>query len=131
MLFKFVFTLFRSKHRRWSIKKAVLKNFVIFTWKHLCWSLFFNEAAGLYFCNFIRKRLQHRCSTVIIAKVLRIPILKNICKRLLLFIQTICWYTWIVSEKNMLPERFWVYKEKCHLQRKISFVKKNLELLKK
>ena len=33
--------------------------------------------------------------------------------------------------KNMLPERFWVYKEKCHLQRKISFVKKNLELLKK
>ena len=27
----------------------------------------------------------------------------------------------------MLPERLWVYKEKCHFYRKISFVKKNLE----
>ena len=33
--------------------------------------------------------------------------------------------------KNMLPERFCVYKEEHHLQRKISFVKKNLELLEK
>ena len=40
MLFKFVFTLFRSSHRRCFIKKAVLKHFAIFTWKHLCWSLF-------------------------------------------------------------------------------------------
>ena len=24
-------------------KKAILKNFVIFTGKHLCWSLFFNK----------------------------------------------------------------------------------------
>ena len=39
VLFKFVFTLFRSSHRRCFIKKAVLKNFAIFTWKHLCWSL--------------------------------------------------------------------------------------------
>ena len=28
-------------------KKAVLKNFVIFTRKHLCWGLFFNNTAGL------------------------------------------------------------------------------------
>ena len=28
-------------------KKAVLKNFVIFTGKHLCWNLFFNKNAGL------------------------------------------------------------------------------------
>ena len=39
VLFTFVFTLFRSSHRRCFIKKAVLKNFAIFTWKHLCWSL--------------------------------------------------------------------------------------------
>ena len=57
----------------------------------------FNEAAGLQVCDFIRKRLQHRYSTVIIAKVLRIPILKNICERLLLFIQKICWNIRIVS----------------------------------
>ena len=36
------------------------------------------------FCNFIRKRLQHRCFPVNIAKFLRKPILKNICERLLL-----------------------------------------------
>ena len=30
----------RSSHQRCSIEKAVLKNFAIFTTKHLCWSLF-------------------------------------------------------------------------------------------
>ena len=30
-----------------SMKKRVLKNFANFTRKHLCESLFFNEAAGL------------------------------------------------------------------------------------
>ena len=52
---------------------------------------------GHQVCNFIKKRLQHRCFPVIIAKFLRIPILKNICERLLLFIQKICWNTIIVS----------------------------------
>ena len=33
-----VFT--ESSHQRCSIKKAFLKNFAIFTGKHLCWSLF-------------------------------------------------------------------------------------------
>ena len=49
-----------------------------------------NIAADLQLSNFIKKRLQHRCFPVIIAKFLRIPILKNICERLLLFIQKIC-----------------------------------------
>ena len=35
VLFKFVFTLSRSGHRRWFINKAVRKNFAIFIWKHL------------------------------------------------------------------------------------------------
>ena len=35
-------------------------------------------------CNFIKKRLQHRCVPVNIATLLRTPILKNICERLLL-----------------------------------------------
>ena len=34
--------------------------------------------------NFIKKRLQHRCFSVNIAKFSRAPILKNICKWLLL-----------------------------------------------
>ena len=54
-------------------KKTVLKNFAMFTRKHLCRSLFF---------NFFKKRLQHRCFTV--AKSLRTSILKNICIWLLL-----------------------------------------------
>ena len=28
-------------------KKGVLRNFTKFTWKHLCWSLFFNKVADL------------------------------------------------------------------------------------
>ena len=56
----------RSSHQRCSRKIAVLKNFATFTGKHL-------QA-----CNFIKKRLQHRCFPVNIAKFLRRPILKNI-----------------------------------------------------
>ena len=33
------FSLFRSNHRRCSVKKGVLKNFANFTGKHLRWSL--------------------------------------------------------------------------------------------
>ena len=40
-------TIFRSSHCSHSIKKAILKDFVRFTGKHLCWSLFFNKLAGL------------------------------------------------------------------------------------
>ena len=47
------------------MKKAVHKNFAIFTGKHL------------QVCNFIKKRFQHRLFPVINAKFLRIPILKD------------------------------------------------------
>ena len=62
-------------------KKAALKNVLIFTGKHLCWSLY------LQVCNFIKKRLQHRCFTVNMPKFLKTPILKNICERVLLRIK--------------------------------------------
>ena len=64
------------------IKKAILKHFVIFTGKHLCWGLFFNKVAGHQACNFIKKRLQHRHFLANIRKFIRRPILKNICERL-------------------------------------------------
>ena len=44
----------------------------------------FIRAAGLKTCNFIKNRLKHRCFPVNIVKFLRTPILKNICKRLVL-----------------------------------------------
>ena len=63
-------------------KKAVLKNLATFIGKCLCWSLSFNENAGLQSCNFFKKTLPHRRFPVNIAKFLRKPVLKNICKRL-------------------------------------------------
>ena len=61
----------------------VLKNFVIFTGKHLCWSLFLIK---LQACKFIEKRLQHWCFPLRVRKFLRTPILKNISERLLLIV---------------------------------------------
>ena len=80
------------------MKKADLENFAIFAGKQLCWSLFilkclgkipvleslYKEVAGENASNFIKQRLQHRYCPVNIAKFLRTPILKNICKGLLL-----------------------------------------------
>ena len=63
-------------------KKAALKNFAIFTEKHLPSSLFLNKNVGLQSWNFIKKRLQHRFFPVNIAKFLRTPVLENICERL-------------------------------------------------
>ena len=49
------FLKFRSSHRRCSVKEAVLKNFPIFTGKHLCRDLFLiNKVAGLKACNVIK-----------------------------------------------------------------------------
>ena len=46
-------------------KKAVLKNFAIFTWKRLCWSLFLIKLQAwrpaAWACSYIKKRLHHRC----------------------------------------------------------------------
>ena len=61
---------FRSSHKRCSIKKTVPKT-----------SQYPQEKA----CNFIKKRLQHRCFPVNIAKFSWAPILKNICEWLLLY----------------------------------------------
>ena len=62
---------------------GLLKNFVIFTEKHLCLSLFLMK---LQTCRFIEKNLQHWCFPLHVSKYLRTPILKNISERLLLII---------------------------------------------
>ena len=69
--------ILRSSHN------AIHKNFVIFTGKQLCWSLFFNKVTGLHV--FFKKRLQYRCFPVNIVKSLRNIILRNICQRLFLY----------------------------------------------
>ena len=65
----------KSSHKWCSIKKVVLKNFAIFTGKYLCWSLSFWN-------NFVKMRLQHRCFSMNIPKLLKTAILKSICERL-------------------------------------------------
>ena len=91
---RFSLKTYRSSNRRCYVKKVVLKTFLNFTGKHLCWSIFFiklhaflesffNKVAGRQNCNFI-KRLHHRCFPINIAKIWRASILKNICEQLLL-----------------------------------------------
>ena len=65
-------------------KKAVLKNFANIHMKMAVVESLSDKVSGLQACNFVKKRLQHRCLPVNIAKFLRIPILKNICEWLLL-----------------------------------------------
>ena len=59
--------------QRCSIKKGVPRNFVKFTGKHMCQSLFFNKVAYLRPPTLLKKRLWHRRFPVNFAKILRIP----------------------------------------------------------
>ena len=54
-------------------KKGVLRNFVKFTGKHLCQSLFFNKVAGRMSATLSKKRLWHSCFPENFTKFLRIP----------------------------------------------------------
>ena len=100
----------RSSHPEVFYKKAVFRNFAIFTGKHLCWSLFFKKLAFCQACNFTKKRLQYRCFSVNIAKFLRtLPVL------LLLFDET----------KNLQPyvrnlKEMWNFKGRNRLNLKKS-----------
>ena len=69
----------RSNHPRCSIKKLLLK-ILLYSQENNFRTL----GQGLHVCNFIKKRLQHRCFPVNIAKFLRTSILNNICEQLLL-----------------------------------------------
>ena len=73
----------------------------------------FNKVAGLHHSNFIEERLQLRCFPVNIAKFLRAPILKNICKQLLLLIFS--------QENNHMQYCFDLPKPKLH--KKLTCVK--------
>ena len=66
-----------------AVTGGVLKNFVIFTVKHLCWSLFLIKLQAY---KFIEKRLQNWCFPLHVRKFLRTSILKNISEGLLLII---------------------------------------------
>ena len=63
--------LFRSSRSQMFFKLGVLKNFAIFSGKHLCWNPFFNEVAGLKPETSLKKKFQHRRFPVNVSKFLR------------------------------------------------------------
>ena len=80
-------TIFTSNHI-----KSILKNFVtLIGKKHLSWGLFFIKVAGLQASNCIKKGLQYNYFLVNIEKFIRTPILKNICRWLLLHFWKLFW----------------------------------------
>ena len=92
-LFKFSFLyilyhrcIFRTSHQRCSIKQAVLKNFVIFAGKHQCWSLFLIKLQTWRSATF-QKETPKKVFSCQFSRFLRTYILKNIYKRLLLYLE--------------------------------------------
>ena len=71
--------LFRSSHRKCSVKNYILKISQI-SQQNIVLESLFNNVAGF------QEILQHGCFPMKFAKFLRTPILKNICERLLLFV---------------------------------------------
>ena len=69
----------KSSHRRSSVKKLFSKISQV-SQDNICVRASFYKVAGLKACNFIKKRLQHRCFSVEFAKFLRTPTLKKICE---------------------------------------------------
>ena len=67
-----------------SMKKGVLRNFLKFTGKHLCQSLFFNKVVGLRPATLIKKKLWQRCFPGNFAKFLRTSFLTEHLRWLLL-----------------------------------------------
>ena len=51
----------------------------------------FNKVVGLQACNYIKKRVQHRCFLWNFRKFLRTSFLKNICERLLFLSRLLGW----------------------------------------
>ena len=70
---RFSFLSCRSSRLEVFCKIGVLRNFVKFTGKHLCQSLFFNRLAGLRPATLLKKRLWHRCFPVNFTKFLKTP----------------------------------------------------------
>ena len=85
--------VFRSSHRRCSVKKCVLENWAKFTGKHLCQYFFFNKVAGL---TLLKKRIWHSYFSVNFAKFLRTPFLQNTPRRLFLYL-----FNWILVAERL------------------------------
>ena len=93
---------------------GVLKNFANSTGKYLCWSPV-HEVGNLQSASFFKKRLQQKCFPVKFAKLLRITILRNICKWLLLEV----FYKKVRSWKFCNIYRMKIASDKCSVKKLI------------
>ena len=78
------FDSYRSSHRMCSKTKGVLNIFAKIQRTAYAQSLLFNKVGGLRPATLLKQSLWFRCFPMNFAKLLRTPILKNICERLLL-----------------------------------------------
>ena len=97
--------IFRSSHRRCSIKKTILI-FCDIQRKAPMQGSIFNNVAGHQVCSFIKKTLQHRYHRANIRKFIRRTILKNISERL---------HCWKVFSENVCHIRSELCKRTCWL----------------
>ena len=67
----------------------------------------FNKVTGLMACNLIKKRLQHRCFSVSIAKFLRTHFCKKHLRWLLLFTLDVSPGSWHASANFTKKMKFW------------------------
>ena len=89
--------LFRSSHRRCSVRKGVLRIFTKFTGNDLCRGLFFNRVAGHRPAALLKRRLWYRCFPMNFAKFVRTPFSQNTSGPLLLSVAS-------QSQKNSVLE---------------------------
>ena len=91
----------RSHHRRCSVKKSFLKNFASFTKKPTVLESFLIKLQAFSLQVFF-KRIPTQMLSVKFVKLLRTPILKNICERLLLevFHKKLLLKTWQCSQEE-------------------------------
>ena len=75
----------KTNHCRCSIKNVVLKNFAIFTWKHLCWSHFLIKLQAWSSATLLKRD----SNTDILLWILR-----NFKKIFLIAFANCCFYTW-------------------------------------
>ena len=65
--------MYRSSRSQMFFKIGVLKNFAVIRRKTPVFESLFNKIAGLKSCNFIKKRLQHRCFPFFIEHLWLLP----------------------------------------------------------
>ena len=76
---------YKNSHQRCSVKKAALKNFIKFTVKHLCQSLFFNKVSVAFFIKLMLINIEAVVQTCSVKKVFLKTLLssqENTCARL-------------------------------------------------